>query len=377
MNADAPARMLEPGLAAGAAAGRVAPGLAAAAPQTPAERLVDAVIEDYFAKRIARADAIGDQAGLLWRRAADSARGGKRLRPRLVLLAYEALGGHDRAAAAVVAAAFEVLHSALLLHDDVLDGDLVRRGRPNLAGAFAASAVESGTEPVTATAWGAASGLLAGDLLLSGVHALISRIDDPARARLTEIVDDAVFLTAAGEHADVGFALGVMPAESGDIRRMMEHKTATYSFAAPLRAGAVLAKAPPATADALWRIGTGLGLLYQLRDDMLGVFGIEELTGKSAMGDLREGKRTLLIAFAEREDAWRDVAHLFGLRSLAADDAERLRAAIIDSGAVAAVEALIAEQLAQVGQDIDDAGLPDLLRSGLRSIAGMCAERDA
>jgi geranylgeranyl diphosphate synthase type II len=335
------------------------------------------VIEDYFANRIARAAVLGDQVGLLWRRAADSARGGKRLRPRLVLLAYEALGGHDRAAAAVVAAAFEVLHSALLLHDDVLDGDLVRRGRPNLAGAFAASAAESGAEPVTATAWGTASGLLAGDLLLSGVHALIARVDSPARAQLSEIVDDAVFLTAAGEHADVGFALGVMPAESDDIRRMMEHKTATYSFAAPLRAGAVLAGADPATADALWRIGTDLGLLYQLRDDMLGVFGIEELTGKSAMGDLREGKRTLLIAFAEREDAWRDVAHLFGLRSLAADDAERLRAAIIDSGAVAAVEALIAEQLAQVGQDIDDAGLPDLLRSGLRSIAGMCAERDA
>ncbi|WP_203135652.1 polyprenyl synthetase family protein [Microbacterium sp. JZ31] len=343
----------------------------------PVEHLVDAVIEDYFADRIARAEALGEQASLLWRRAAASARGGKRLRPRLVVLAHDALGGHDRASAAVVAAAFEVLHSALLLHDDVLDGDLMRRGRANLAGEFAGSATEAGADPVTATAWGAASGLLAGDLLLSGVHALIARIDSPARAQLNEIVDDAVFLTAAGEHSDVGYALGVLPAESADIRRMMEQKTATYSFAAPLRAGAVLAGADAATAEALWRIGTSLGVLYQLRDDMLGVFGAEERTGKSTTGDLREGKRTLLIAFAEREDVWRDVAHLFGVRSLAAEDAERLRAALVTSGAVAAVEALIAEQRSQVERDIDGAGLPEDLRRELRGIAGMCVERDA
>ncbi|WP_345750716.1 polyprenyl synthetase family protein [Microbacterium rhizophilus] len=345
--------------------------------QAVAEDLVDRVIEEYFERRIERAERLGPPAAALWRRAAASARGGKRLRPRLVLLAHDALGGSDSGAAAVAAAAFEVLHSALLLHDDVLDGDLVRRGRPNLAGEFATDALVDGVGTPEATAWGSASGLLAGDLLLSGVHALIARIDSPARAELSELVDDAVFLTAVGEHADVGFSLGVMPAEAGGIRRMMEQKTAAYSFAAPLRAGAVLAGADRESADALWRIGTSLGLLYQLRDDVLGVFGAEACTGKSAMGDLREGKRTLLVAFAEAEPAWLEVAHLFGRRSLANHDAERLRAALVSCGAVASVEALIAEQLAQVERDIAASGLPESLRGELGGIARMCVERDA
>ncbi|MEL5990493.1 polyprenyl synthetase family protein [Microbacterium phosphatis] len=338
---------------------------------------VDKVIEQYFAARISRAEALGLTAADLWRRAALSARGGKRLRPRLVLLTHDALGGADRASAAVVAAAFEVLHSALLLHDDVLDGDLLRRGRPNLAGEFAGEALERGVATANATAWGSASGLLAGDLLLSGVHTLIAGLDSPARAELNEIVDDALLLTAAGEHADIGFALGVMPSAAGDIRRMMEHKTAAYSFAAPLRAGAVLARADRATADALWRIGTGLGLLYQLRDDVLGVFGDEGRTGKSAMGDLREGKRTLLVAFADGEPEWREVEHLFGSRSLGPEDAHRLRGALVASGALRQVEDLIAAQVAQVDARIADAALPDALRQELRGIARMCAERDA
>ncbi|WP_221856234.1 polyprenyl synthetase family protein [Microbacterium marinilacus] len=342
-----------------------------------AEPGLEDAIEGYFAARIARAETIGEQAAQLWRRAAEATRGGKRLRPRLVLLAHDALGGRARRSAVTVAAAFEVLHSALLLHDDVLDGDLVRRGRANLAGQFADTALETGLGSEAATAWGAASGLLAGDLLLSGVHAMIARIDSPARPEIHEIVDDAVFLTAAGEHDDIGFALGAVPAEARDIWRMMERKTAAYSFAAPLRAGAALAGADASTAQTLARIGTGLGLIYQLRDDVLGVFGAEELTGKSATGDLREGKRTLLIAFASREPAWQDVAHLLGRRSLEDEDADRLREAIVASGARAAVEELIAEQLAQVDQELLSSGLPEELRVELHAIGRMCAERDA
>ena len=345
--------------------------------QTVVDDRVSEVIDDYFARRIARAETLGPQAAALWRRAAVSARGGKRLRPRLVLLTHSSLGGGDERSAAVVAAAFEVLHSALLLHDDVLDGDLIRRGRPNLAGEFAGDALEGGAGLDSATAWGSASGLLAGDLLLSGVHTLIAGLESPARAELNEIVDDALMLTAVGEHADVGFSLGVMPAGAVDIRHMMEHKTAAYSFAAPLRAGAVLARADRGTVEALGEIGARLGLLYQLRDDVLGVFGDEQTTGKSSMSDLREGKRTLLVAFAEDHPAWGEVAHLFGRRSLGPDDAARLRSAIVASGALVAVEALIAEQIAEVDAALVAAALPEPLHRELSEVARMCAERDA
>lgn len=338
---------------------------------------VDEVLDAFFAERIDRAEALGAQQPLLWRRAAASARGGKRLRPRLVLLAHDLLDGGDRDSAAIAAAAFEVLHTALLLHDDVLDGDVVRRGAPNLPGGFIADARVRGIGDEGARAWGAASGLLAGDALLSGVHTLVSGVDSPARADLHRIIDDAMLRTAAGEHADVGFALGTIPADADGIRAMMELKTAVYSFSAPLCAGALIAGADAATVSALDDLGRRLGFLYQLRDDLLGVFGTAERTGKSDRGDLREGKRTLLIAFAAGHPRWRDVEPLFGRGELDEPDAGRIRRALVSSGAVAAVERVLDRGTIDLSRALDAAPLPQGLRAELHRIARFCTDRDA
>ncbi|MFD5226792.1 polyprenyl synthetase family protein [Microbacterium sp. NPDC058342] len=346
-------------------------------PETTIATDVDAVIGRFFAQRIERADARGARHGEIWRRAAEATNGGKRLRPRLLLLAHEALGGGDSRSAETAAAAFELLHTALLLHDDLLDGDLVRRGRPNLAGRFAASAVDEGVAPEAATAWGEASALLAGDVLLSGVHSLIAEIEHSARAALHALVDDCLAVTASGEHSDVGYALGVLRADEHEILRMMEQKTACYSFSAPLRAGALLAGADARTVSGLGGIGASLGLLYQMRDDVIGVFGAETRSGKTVIGDLREGKRTLLIAFAEHSAQWAQVRHLFGRTRLDLADAGRLRAALISSGAADRMQQTIAEQLDRVQREIDEAPLPDPLRGALRRIAVDCAGRDA
>lgn len=338
---------------------------------------VEGALGRFFADRIARAERLGPGNAGVWRRAAEAAEGGKRLRPRLLLLAHEHLGGADTASAQAAAAAIEVLHTALLLHDDVLDGDLVRRGRPNLAGRFAAEAIDRGAPPAVATAWGSASAVLAGDLLISGVHALLSTIEHPARPALHALVDDTVAETAAGEHADVGLALGVLSADEEGILRMMRQKTACYSFSAPLSAGALLADADARAVEALGGIGSRLGVLYQLRDDLIGVFGSESRTGKSVLGDLREGKRTLLVAFAERSPHWQEVRHLFGRAPLDVADADRLRAALVASGAEERMRQTIAEHLADTIEAIRTAPLPASLRAELTAVAEHCAERDA
>src|SRR5690606_7885186 len=134
----------------------------------------------------------------------------------MLLMTHQHLGGDDARSALLAGAAFELLHTALLLHDDVLDGDLVRRGRPNLAGEFTAAALDAGHSAEAARSWGAASGVLAGDLLISGAHALVSSIESPVRAAVHQIVDDALMTTVAGEHADVAFALRVMSADGHD-----------------------------------------------------------------------------------------------------------------------------------------------------------------
>ena len=342
---------------------------------------VEQVIDAVLAERTSRARIAGTAYQLLWERIRSASAGGKRIRPRLVLLAHQELSGagndaasHAADAVVTAAAAFELLHTALLVHDDVLDKDLVRRGTANLQGSFVADAIDSGLPAAAATRWGDAAGLLAGDLLISAVHALIAETRLPT---LHALVDECLFITAAGEFADIGLALGALDATPDDIVRMMRHKTAAYSFAAPLQAGALLAGASDDVQEHLAQIGTLLGFIYQLRDDLLGVFGKSERLGKPVDGDLREGKRTLLIAHAEGTEAWGEVEHLFGRRSLDSDDAERLRAALISSGARARTEELLERCTREACERIEAAPLPQGLKHELLQLAHHCVERES
>lgn len=338
---------------------------------------VDAALDGFLAERISRASLAGPAYRRLWEHIRLACSGGKRIRPRLLLLAHEALGGdaHDDALAASVA--FELLHTAFLLHDDVLDGDLVRRGRPNLQGAFVGDALDASVTAEAATNWGDAAGVLAGDLLISAAHTMVAGTSAAAAPPLHALLDECLFATAAGELSDVGLAVGTVPATVPAITRMMQDKTAAYSFAAPLRAGALLAGAGQAAESELNEIGTMLGFVYQLRDDILGVFGSPVALGKPVDGDLREGKRTLLIAYAEGSEEWEAVRHLFGRRSLDAADADRLREALTASGARFRAELRLSRQCEKTCARIEGAGLPETLRTELLLLARRCAERDS
>ncbi len=327
-------------------------------------------------------DAVGRAAHPAYRELWESARassiGGKLLRPRLVLLAHDAFAGaHGRSRDAVsLATAFELLHTAFLLHDDVIDHDLYRRGGPNVIARSAAAAARLGAPPQRALACGEACGILMGDLLISSAYRLVGELDAPGGVRraLIRVIDDALFATARGEHADVLASLAP-EADADDILALMDGKTAQYSFCAPLEAGALLGGADPTVATSLARIGRHLGLAFQARDDLLGVFGDESVTGKSALSDLREGKRTLLIAAAREHELWREASALFGDPELDESGAATLRAAIELSGARATVEAFVAGASADAVAAIRQAHLPPPLAEALTAIAASAAER--
>lgn len=338
---------------------------------------VEALLDGFFVERIERATLIAPAYKQLWQEIRAASAGGKRLRPSLLLLAHRTLGGDRDDDAQAAAAAFELLHTALLMHDDMLDGDLVRRGRRNLQGSFIDAARAAALPAEAATAWGEAAGVLAGDVLISAAHAMLSRVAAPSAADLHLILDDCLFSTAAGELSDVGLSWGVVPPTIAEITRMMQDKTSCYSFAAPLRSGAVLADAGGVIEEELSRIGTLLGFIYQLRDDVLGVFGQGELIGKSVHSDLREGKRTLLISYAQEYPLWQDVRHLFGDRSLDAAGAEQLREAVTLSGARGRVEETLASARAKACSLIERSTLPEELRVELRWLAHHCAERES
>ncbi|WP_051172770.1 polyprenyl synthetase family protein [Microbacterium indicum] len=338
---------------------------------------VDQRLEAMLSERVEQAERAGPAYQRLWMRIRSAVRGGKRIRPQLLLMAHAEISGTRVEDAVTAAAAFELLHTALLIHDDMLDRDLVRRGATNLQGDFLAQALETDGSFQAATAWSDAAGLLAGDLLISAAHALVGEITAPAGAALRSLLDECLFVTAAGELADIGLAVGVLDRSVDGIMQMMRDKTAAYSFAAPLRAAAMLAGSGPEFDADLAEIGTRLGFVYQLRDDLLGVFGSEEALGKSVDSDLRAGKSTLLVAYADGTDAWEEVRHLFGRRSADADDVHRMRDALVASGARSRAEELLDQQRVACVDHIGRSDLPSGLRGALTRLTHRCAERES
>ncbi|HXR43201.1 MAG TPA: polyprenyl synthetase family protein, partial [Pseudolysinimonas sp.] len=149
---------------------------------------VDAVLARFFSLAKKRAEPLGAGYLELWSRLEANTVGGKRFRPRMVLAAYQALGGADLEAAACIGAAFELLHTALIVHDDVIDHDFVRRGTPNISGSFRDGARAAGAPDAVAEHRGMSASVIAGDLALFNAYRFIDRsgVGDEMRGRLLE-----------------------------------------------------------------------------------------------------------------------------------------------------------------------------------------------
>ncbi|HTL40904.1 MAG TPA: polyprenyl synthetase family protein [Pseudolysinimonas sp.] len=332
---------------------------------------VDAVLGRFFSLAKKRAAAIGPGYERLWNELEANTVGGKRFRPRMVFAAYEALGGRDAEAAACIGAAFELLHTALIVHDDVIDRDFVRRGGPNLAGSYRDRALAEGGTAATAEHRGITAAVIAGDLALFNAYRLIDRsgVGDEVRRRLVEVMDEALFASAAGELIDVDFSFAPEVPLVDDILTMERLKTAVYSFECPLQAGAILAGASEQTVTTLGDFGREMGIAYQIVDDLLGVFGTEAETGKTTIGDLREGKRTVLIAYAHSAPGWDEVAGLFGDPELTDEGAAQLREHLVRCGAKSFAEGLARYYANRALARLVEPHIPAALRAELHPVA--------
>lgn len=271
--------------------------------------------------------------------------GGKRVRPTFVCWGFLA-AGHDSAGPAMsAAAAVEMLHTFALIHDDVMDGAVARRGRDTLHVGFAGLPAPARWTPDTRRRFGESAALLAGDLAFAWAHQLLDRAvdgaDDPAQVR-------SVFATlcnevVVGQYLDV--RLTNAPCDDSQAAAIALLKSGRYTVTRPLELGATLGGADRATIDRLLDYGDAAGVAFQLRDDVLGVFGDDVITGKSCSDDLRDGKASLLLVRAMElaTPAGREVLdrHLGDARMDAAA-ADRCRDVVLQSGALASVERLIA-----------------------------------
>jgi geranylgeranyl diphosphate synthase type II len=300
-----------------------------------------------------------------WTAASPAVPAGKRLRPRLLVGTYDVLAptGSDpepRDVAVAVGEAVELLHTAFLAHDDVIDDDQVRRGRPNVAGRYAAHAGAHGLPGSAARGYGAAAGLLAGDLaLVEAVRTVaVSGARPAVVGRLLDLLDEAVRLSADGELRDLWFSH--LPPTVDDVVVTARHKTAAYSFELPLRLAGRLAGRDDLD-GALTRLGRDLGVAYQLRDDVLGTFGDPVRTGKPAGSDLREGRGTALVAFARTTVDWPRISPWLGRRDATEDDLAPVRALLERCGARAATEDLAARHEQMAAEQAQRLGLDDLV----------------
>lgn len=333
---------------------------------------VDLLLRDVLESARARAHVFGTEYELIWSEIARSVRGGKRFRSAIVLGTHEALGGSAQRAAVEVAAGFELLHTAFLIHDDLIDHDWVRRGKPNLAATMRAVSMATGSEEGPAQQWSEAAAVLAGDLALTRAHRLIGGVDVPRPQveQLLDLLDETLLVSAGGELADTAYGLGLHVPDLDEALLVCESKTAMYSFRAPLRAGAILAGASLAEQMELDHVGRLLGRAFQLVDDLLGVFAPEDRIGKSNISDLREGKHTALVLHAQQLPVWDRIAPDFGRPDLDRETADAMRAALAGSPAPHLVEDHVRQDLAEVEVRCVTADLPDAMVEFVAGITG-------
>ncbi|MGW0229102.1 polyprenyl synthetase family protein [Actinopolymorpha singaporensis] len=341
---------------------------------------VDRALEVFLAERAAELDDVDAELGIQGDLVAEFVAGGKRLRPAFAYWGWRGAGGDpDDPRMMVAAASLELLQAAAIVHDDLMDASDTRRGRPSIHRQFAALHRDRGWEGA-GERFGLGGALLLGDLCLCWSDEMLRKCGLPPERLLPALgyFDTMRTEVMAGQYLDL-VTQSAADTTMARAMRVVRYKSAKYTIERPLHLGGALAGAGEDLLAVYSAYGLPLGEAFQLRDDVLGVFGDPAVTGKPAGDDLREGKRTALVAKAletatpaqvERFQRW------FGDPELDSRGVAELREIIVSTGALAAVERLITDLTAQASQALDKAPLTaDDARTALAGLARAATQR--
>lgn len=322
--------------------------------------------------------------------------GGKRFRARFCYWGWQSVTeapGHaaidGRASLDEVisaAAALEIFHAAALVHDDIIDNSDTRRGAPSAHRRFE-SLHREGDWAGQGAEYGRAAATLLGDLLLGWSDELLDDALDAcsrpiARSARVEFNRMRTEVTA-GQYLDIleerAWRAHNEDSQLSRAQQVLIYKSAKYSIESPLALGGLLAGGTPAQLASLRSFGLPLGVAFQLRDDLLGVFGDAAVTGKPSGDDLREGKRTVLVALTRQAipaSARRIMDELLGDQELDEAQVSSLQATIRDSGAVDQIEAMIESNVERAIEALDAAPLSPVAATQLRELADAVTRRN-
>ncbi|MGI8524465.1 MAG: polyprenyl synthetase family protein [Nocardioides sp.] len=335
-------------------------------------------LDAFLDEQATRLAPLGSDAARLLDEARGSVAGGKRFRAAFCYWGHRAVGTpYDEDALVRACASLELLHASALVHDDYMDASDTRRGRPATHRAFADEHRRDHWRGDPGQ-YGASAAILLGDLLLSWSDELLRRCGLPLDrvSAALDVFDACRSEVITGQFLDVSVqARGLADVDAA--MTVLRYKSAKYSIERPLHIGAALAGAGPEEMTMLSGFGLPLGEAFQLRDDLLGVYGDPAATGKPAGDDLIEGKRTVLVALALDAAPAEDAALLD--RSLGsplpAADIRSLRDIIDHSGAHEQLESVIIELARLARTRLDLADIDDRARGVLRELASAATQR--
>jgi len=297
-------------------------------------------LRKYFQEKIRQSNKYPSLIHRFYKDLFDFTSGGKNLRAFLVWLGYRLADGQKVEKVLPVSLAIELLHSFLLIHDDIIDQSDTRRGKPTIHKRyekfFGPSALLRASKH-----YGMSQAIVLGDIACFEALGLVSSsgFTDSQKVACQKRIINSIIETGYGEALDVEYSNKGTDLKA--IKQMTELKTAKYTFVGPLTIGAILGETSKSQINALTKFGLLLGMAFQLQDDILGIFGDEKIIGKSILSDLREGKNTLLVHKAKEMAKAKDRLELeqtWGQRQANVQDLKKVRQIIMKSGALAWVD---------------------------------------
>jgi len=305
--------------------------------------------------------------------------GGKCVRSTFMYLGWLCGSGHDDSALRA-SASLELLHAFALMQDDVMDESALRRGRPAAHVMFGRWHRDRALTGASAR-FGESAAVLLGDLCLVWASKMLreSGIGADALARVWPRYDDMRIELAIGQFADLVNDSHAFPTLD-EVLDVLRRKSGNYTVRRPLEIGAAMSGCSPEVVGALGEYGAAIGEAFQLRDDLLGVFGSPTLTGKSVGTDLAAQKATSVVVAAHQladSVLRRQLSELMSTPQLSPADTERWRTLITVSGAVQWIEQLIDERLNRALGCLESVRIPETARVALEDMAVICTERAA
>ncbi|MFZ5982493.1 MAG: polyprenyl synthetase family protein [Patescibacteria group bacterium] len=263
--------------------------------------------------------------------------GGKRVRPALMYWGYVGVGGREIEKMIRTAVSIELIHSFLLIHDDIMDRDLIRHGEDTVNYAYE-KVGKRFFGAKDARHFGDSIALTIGDMVAALGNQVIfeSKFEPEIIMKALSKLQDIVSLTVIGQSKDIYMEYRGKATEK-EVLEMYEYKTARYTFEGPLQLGGILGGASSKTLESFSRFSIPLGIAFQIQDDILGIFGTEKEIGKSVGSDIREGKQTLLVVKAlEMGNAKQKkrLRELLGSSDIRKKEVEEFRKIISDTGAL-------------------------------------------